>query len=37
MGAQLVNVAIDRDSPMPLYHQLAEQLSAAISDGRLQP
>ncbi|MEO6791534.1 MAG: GntR family transcriptional regulator [Ornithinibacter sp.] len=37
MGAQLVNVAIDRDSPVPLYHQLAEQLSAAISDGRLQP
>ena len=37
MGAQLVNVAIDRDSPIPLYHQLAAQLSAAISDGRLQP
>ncbi|MGA8979571.1 MAG: GntR family transcriptional regulator [Pedococcus sp.] len=37
MSAQLVNVGIDRDSPVPLYHQLAEQLSAAISDGRLQP
>ncbi len=34
---QLVSVEIDRDSPVPLYHQLSEQLSAAISDGRLQP
>lgn len=37
MGAQLVNVTIDRDSPVPLYHQLSEQLRAAITDGRLQP
>ncbi len=37
MGAQLVNVTIDRDSPVPLYHQLSEQLRAAIADGRLQP
>jgi DNA-binding GntR family transcriptional regulator len=37
VSAHLVNVAIDRDSPVPLYHQLAEQLSAAIADGRLQP
>ena len=37
MSAQLVSIAIDRDSPVPLYHQLAEQLSAAITDGRLQP
>jgi DNA-binding GntR family transcriptional regulator len=35
--AHLVNVTIDRDSPVPLYHQLAEQLSAAVADGRLQP
>lgn len=37
MGAQLVNVTIERNSPVPLYHQLAEQLSSAITDGRLQP
>ena len=30
-------VIIDRSSPMPLYHQLAEQLSAAIDEGQLQP
>ena len=28
---------IDRSSPVPLYHQLAEQLTAAVEDGRLQP
>jgi GntR family transcriptional regulator len=28
---------MDRTSPVPLYHQLAEQLSAAIEEGRLQP
>lgn len=32
-----VDVRIDRSSPMPLYHQLAEQLSAAVADGTLQP
>ncbi len=32
-----MNISIDRDSPVPLYHQLAGQLSAAIGDGRLQP
>ena len=37
MAAQLVSVSIDRSSPVPLYHQLSEQLSAAITDGRLQP
>ncbi len=37
MEAHLVNVTIDRDSPVPLYHQLAEQLSASVADGRLQP
>ena len=37
MGPHLVNVTIDRDSPVPLYHQLSEQLSGAIADGHLQP
>ncbi|HET7278047.1 MAG TPA: GntR family transcriptional regulator [Dermatophilaceae bacterium] len=37
MTAQQVSVSIDRASPVPLYHQLSEQLSAAIGDGRLQP
>lgn len=37
MTAQLVDVSIDRASPVPLYHQLSEQLCAAIADGRLQP
>ena len=37
VGPHLVAVSIDRESPVPLYHQLAEQLSAAISDGTLQP
>lgn len=32
-----IDVRIDRQSPVPLYHQLAEQLSAAITDGSLQP
>ncbi|WP_328320210.1 GntR family transcriptional regulator [Kribbella sp. NBC_00382] len=30
-------IQIDRTSPVPLYHQLAEQLTAAISDGVLRP
>jgi GntR family transcriptional regulator len=33
----VIPVAIDRTSPVPLYHQLAEQLTAAIEDGTLQP
>lgn len=33
----VVQVALDRASPVPLYFQLAEQLTAAISDGRAQP
>lgn len=37
MTVQLVDLRIDRSSPIPLYHQLAEQLTAAIADGRLQP
>ncbi|GAA1308367.1 transcriptional regulator [Planotetraspora silvatica] len=32
-----VGVSIDRSSPVPLYHQLAEQLSTAIASGMLQP
>jgi GntR family transcriptional regulator len=35
--AKQVGVVIDRSSPVPLYHQLAEQLSEAISSGDLQP
>lgn len=32
-----LEVVIDRESPVPLYHQLAEQLTAAVDDGRLEP
>ena len=35
--AQLVDLRIDRGSPIPLYHQLAEQLSSAIREGQLEP
>jgi DNA-binding GntR family transcriptional regulator len=37
MDAVQVKVTIDRQSPVPLYHQLAEQLSNAITVGQLQP
>ena len=37
MPAQLIDLRIDRSSPVPLYHQVAEQLRAAITDGRLEP
>lgn len=30
-------LVVDRTSPVPLYHQLAEQLTAAIEGGTLQP
>ena len=33
----VIPVTIDRSSPVPLYHQLAEQLTASIEDGRLKP
>lgn len=33
----VIPVTIERSSPVPLYHQLAEQLTASIEDGRLQP
>ncbi|MDR1430980.1 MAG: GntR family transcriptional regulator [Propionibacteriaceae bacterium] len=32
-----IRVTIERTSPVPLYHQVAEQLSAAIENGELQP
>jgi GntR family transcriptional regulator len=32
-----LDVRIDRGSPVPLYHQLAEQLTQAITNGDLQP
>lgn len=32
-----VPVRIDRSSPVPLYHQLAEQLTAAVTSGVLSP
>jgi GntR family transcriptional regulator len=35
--AQQLDLRIDRSSPVPLYHQLAEQLGAAIATGQLQP
>src|SRR3990170_1253410 len=37
MSAQPVSVSLDRASPVPLYHQLAEQLSRSITEGSLQP
>ncbi|WP_295692386.1 GntR family transcriptional regulator [Lapillicoccus sp.] len=37
MKAKRIDVSIDRSSPVPLYHQLAEQLTAAIVSGELQP
>ncbi len=35
--AQQIQVGIDRNSPVPLYHQLAEQLAASIDTGVLKP
>src|SRR4051794_11486869 len=37
MSAQQIKVTIDRQSPVPLYHQLAEQLSHAITVGQPRP
>ncbi len=34
---QQIPVVIDRSSPVPLYHQLAEQLTAAVENGTLRP
>lgn len=33
----VIPVVIDRASPVPLYHQLSEQLTAAIESGELKP
>ncbi|MET9268503.1 GntR family transcriptional regulator [Kribbella sp. NPDC003557] len=33
----MLPIQLDRSSPVPLYHQLAEQLTAAITEGRLRP
>ncbi|WP_318152682.1 GntR family transcriptional regulator [Microbacterium helvum] len=33
----MIPVSLDRNSPVPLYFQLAEQLQAAITDGSAQP
>lgn len=35
--AQQIQVSIDRNSPIPLYHQLSEQLAAAVDTGVLKP
>jgi DNA-binding GntR family transcriptional regulator len=35
--AMQLQVSIDRTSPVPLYHQLAQQLAAAIDTGVLKP
>ncbi|EWT02419.1 GntR family transcriptional regulator [Intrasporangium oryzae NRRL B-24470] len=35
--AKQIDVRIDRDTPVPLYHQLAQQLEAAITSGELSP
>lgn len=37
MSALQLPVTIDRQSPVPLYHQLAEQFSNAITVGQLRP
>lgn len=35
--AEILPVALDRSSPVPLYHQLAEQLMDGIETGRVKP
>ena len=35
--ARQLPLSIDRGSPIPLYHQLAEQLAKAIDEGVLRP
>lgn len=34
---QTLRIDLDRSSPVPLYHQVATAIDAAIEDGRLQP
>ena len=36
MSVLQLEVVLDRESPVPLYHQLARQMTDAIEDGRLQ-
>jgi DNA-binding GntR family transcriptional regulator len=35
--SQPLRIELDRSSPVPLYHQVAQALRAAIEDGRLEP
>lgn len=35
--ARELEIALERNSPIPLYHQLARSIEAAITDGRLAP
>lgn len=35
--SQQLRIALDRMSPVPLYHQVAQAIQAAIDDGRLAP
>ncbi|MBU4337607.1 MAG: GntR family transcriptional regulator [Actinobacteria bacterium] len=35
--ADLLHIDLDRTSPVPLYHQVASAIDAAIADGRLPP
>ena len=35
--AKQIDIRIDRDTPVPLYHQLAQQLAAVITSGELAP
>jgi DNA-binding GntR family transcriptional regulator len=37
LHVKAIPIIIDRSSPVPLYHQLSEQLTAAIEDGTLKP
>ncbi|MDV9191338.1 GntR family transcriptional regulator [Streptomyces sp. SR27] len=36
-GSSLPPLSVDRSSPVPLYHQLAQQLESAVEDGTLTP
>lgn len=37
MGVMPLDVVLDRNSPVPLYYQLAQQLERAVQDGVLKP
>ncbi|WP_406456624.1 GntR family transcriptional regulator [Streptomyces sp. NBC_00876] len=37
VGPAALELGVDRSSPVPLYYQLAQQLEAAIEEGRLAP